>query len=829
MRKKIAVAVALILLFSTLVFNRTEEASAESLYIRKIVSVVYDDSGSMISGGCLNWAYANYALQAFCGLLNNDDQLYITYMSAVANNSNHVPPQVSLDASSIQSSVDGIRNHDDHDNTPYDAIDVAFKKLRDTVDSNVNTQYWLVILSDGEFQTYQGLVSQSELTDKLENYSQIKMPNGSAPNISYLAIGNGATRPVENKSAGINVYTSTGSADIVKTLSEIADKISGRTRVAKESVVQKDSNTIELTTTMPLLNIAVLAQKTTAEIVGVSGDSMTLSIAKHANLRYPEHDGWATDTTLAGSTYLISYVEGGNISAGTYRIEFNQPVKSDDLVNMFEPAIEIRMEILVNGKEIDVTQLSDTVEGDKIDVSYKLYETGTSNEILASVLPEETEYQIAVLENGQSSGDHENNSTDMQLQGVELKHCETEIKATVSIKGFNPIVLTSGPFTPQEGIKYTVQAIVPDNYSMTIAELKTNKQKIYFEVYADGEKITDIDKIKQMGFVVNTEMPGDIAYESDGRVSFKPTYRDPLLEIPTGNADVVGSLGSKASATASFYVKPPDFTIAVVGTDEPSVVRTELEGNTSGVQFEVFMDGEKLDKQTIEAIGIEFSLNKKYSKRIELSTTVNADGSVTAIPKSDTGAWLASYTIPLGKLEITAKMANTTGVGKIKITNDAKWELIWKWLVPIAAILFVLGEVFKKRFNYSYRIHYNHAAGTGMMLSGPRNGWNTSGLFSLVSLIPFVPDSKSVNGARFHAKGHFWDPAVICVKASQLPPFSGTMDSGADELESIRFNKNDIGEFDEGEKRKDMIPGGVLVTSTDRNYRNCQVYLYSDK
>ena len=116
-----------------------------------------------------------------------------------------------------------------------------------------------------------------------------------------------------------------------------------------------------------------------------------------------------------------------------------------------------------------------------------------------------------------------------------------------------------------------------------------------------------------------------------------------------------------------------------------------------------------------------------------------------------------------------------------------------------------------------------------MMLSGPRNGWNTSGLFSLVSLIPFVPDSKSVNGARFHAKGHFWDPAVICVKASQLPPFSGTMDSGADELESIRFNKNDIGEFDEGEKRKDMIPGGVLVTSTDRNYRNCQVYLYSDK
>lgn len=44
--------------------------SADSLYIRKIVSVVYDDSGSMAGD---KWACANYAMQAFCGMLNSED------------------------------------------------------------------------------------------------------------------------------------------------------------------------------------------------------------------------------------------------------------------------------------------------------------------------------------------------------------------------------------------------------------------------------------------------------------------------------------------------------------------------------------------------------------------------------------------------------------------------------------------------------------------------------------------------------------------------------------------------------------------------------------
>ena len=76
MRRIVALLLVTVLFLAVFVGGISAKASAESLYIRKIVSVVYDDSGSMFGD---KWAYANYAMQTFCGMLNSEDQLYITY------------------------------------------------------------------------------------------------------------------------------------------------------------------------------------------------------------------------------------------------------------------------------------------------------------------------------------------------------------------------------------------------------------------------------------------------------------------------------------------------------------------------------------------------------------------------------------------------------------------------------------------------------------------------------------------------------------------------------------------------------------------------------
>ena len=136
MKKILSVLLAVVTVLP-LLFSLQVPVSAESLYIRKIVSVVYDDSGSMEGD---KWAYANYATQAFCGMLNSEDQLFITYMSHSQSKSNYKPEKADLSKSKIQKSVDSIRKHTDSGSTPFGAVETAFRQLKSAKDSNPNTQ-----------------------------------------------------------------------------------------------------------------------------------------------------------------------------------------------------------------------------------------------------------------------------------------------------------------------------------------------------------------------------------------------------------------------------------------------------------------------------------------------------------------------------------------------------------------------------------------------------------------------------------------------------------------------------------------------------------------
>ena len=74
---------------------------------KKIISVVYDDSGSMAGE---RWTYANYSLQTLTSLLNTQDELYVTYMSDPSD-----AKKISL--TDIQDSVDKIRDKEDSHNS----------------------------------------------------------------------------------------------------------------------------------------------------------------------------------------------------------------------------------------------------------------------------------------------------------------------------------------------------------------------------------------------------------------------------------------------------------------------------------------------------------------------------------------------------------------------------------------------------------------------------------------------------------------------------------------------------------------------------------------
>ena len=164
MKRIVSSVLAFIILISS-VGMLSITASADSMYIKKIVSVVYDDSGSMLTDEKIenkvispDWIYANYAMQTFCGMLNSEDQLFITYMSSArsVNGGDLVckADKSEITEGEIQKSVDKIRDHNKAGATPYAAVEAAVEQLEKVENKDPNTQYWLVIITDGGFNDF---------------------------------------------------------------------------------------------------------------------------------------------------------------------------------------------------------------------------------------------------------------------------------------------------------------------------------------------------------------------------------------------------------------------------------------------------------------------------------------------------------------------------------------------------------------------------------------------------------------------------------------------------------------------------------------------------
>ncbi len=603
-------------------------ASAESLYIKKIVSVVYDDSGSMKGD---KWAYANYAMQTFCGMLNSEDQLFITYMSGYGQSK-----KIDLSSGKIQTSVDTIKERKDSGGTPYEAVETAYKKLKNVNDSNPNTQYWLVVITDGDFNTGKWKILNKdkkveELNKNFNKYTNETMPNGTRPQITFLGIGD-VSAPNENQNKGIYTYKADSSSGITSAMSNMADRISGRTRLTSSDMRKIDDNTIQISSSIPLINIAVLVQKSSANIVkAVYSDEENISVSRSVKLEYPNY------SDLIGRAYLLGD-EQNIIGLGTYSITFDQPVELGDVVILFEPALEMKMTISVNGKLIqDESELKNVAEGDTVSVSCNLYEMNTDKQVDLSVLPPNTRFEIAVYENDKEVD--RISDKNMVLNDYTLKNVQTKITAAAIIEGFNPIDYTA-EFLPSKAIPKTVYSITP-NYvnnvkSIKLDNLSANQEMaISFTFFADGEEIKDASVVKSLNPVIDVSPDGnsgDISYSNDGKLIFTPnSAKTPSSNVSSFDVTIRCTIDDGTSTASSYTILLADYLVkaeSVAG----SIKKTEFFGNKVGTFFSITKDGVKLGKNDIEK-GISAVFNDEHSSLVS-NISVADDGTITIIPQS---------------------------------------------------------------------------------------------------------------------------------------------------------------------------------------------------
>ena len=492
-QRTISLVIALITLITLVAFPLGGIVShAANLVNKKVVSVVYDDSGSMDGP---KWAYANYAMQTFVAMLNEIDDVYITYMSNENN-------PVKVNTSDLPGAVNSIRNHSDSNDTPYGAVRTAMNQLSKVSDSDPNTQYWLVIFTDGEFLDS----SNDEVSRDLDSFRSQKMANGSNPQIMFMTIGdtNGEYTP-DPGDKSITVVRAEEGKDVSDSLFNIASRVTGRARVDNSDItLSSDGKSISLPSKVPLFSISILIQNKRVSVGSVQysdGGSNYSDVSFHSipvSMPPSSISGAAGINEMYGNVTLAKEAQG-NIPAGDYKITFSDAISLDDIVVMLEPALELKIKLFIDGTE--VTDLDNiTVGADGVSAEAALYEYGTDNIIDESLLPGSVSAQMIFSVGGNTV----DSVSALKLENIAVGSGKNSVRAIADISGYFNLE-TFIEFTPVdvpnvdhiEAVLYydgsprvhhndgTVDA---DNV-VYITDLKNNRTGIRFIIYANGAPI----------------------------------------------------------------------------------------------------------------------------------------------------------------------------------------------------------------------------------------------------------------------------------------------------------------------------------------------------
>lgn len=570
--KKLRIALLIIVLLissETCAFANTEKSN--SLSPKKIVSMIYDDSGSMHLNSNTNWSYANYALQIFTGLMNSDDELMITFMSDPNTQikSNADSGLLKSFSGNRQQTVNEIRDYKSNGDTPFDAIDSAGKALQSVKDDSSATQYWLVVITDGAFEKIPGNdsshASKEELNSKLAKYAGKIMPNGSECNVIFLSIGKTSDySPSETENIIVRQADGT---QIVQVMSEMADTITGRYRVQTEDI-SIDNNRIELSSDVPLLNIQILTQNTKAKVKSVEGSDSGSMNNTYIDMSTPKGDSQRkVGKNLFGSLITITPKEK-YISPDKYSITFNEKISPEDVVVMYEVALETNLIITRNGKIIKDT--STLRENETIDIDASLRIIGTNEIFDVNKIPKNLyeSLTLTIDEDGNRavSKHLKKGKKTLTYENYIIKKGETVISGITKLSGFAPLV-TRERFIANNPVEYDIKA---DDDEVILRQGKINgkKNSVDFTITGDGKVLSkkDIESLidkDSISITHNNKKTGiKFRYEvsEDGKLKVYPktsilNNAVAFFNIPTGEYDVTASISESKNDTGHFIVK----------------------------------------------------------------------------------------------------------------------------------------------------------------------------------------------------------------------------------------------------------------------------------
>ena len=316
-------------------FAKGEEAK------ERVVSLVYDDSGSMRNND--RWKYANYALKSLVALLDEKDTFSYVPMSKPND-----PLNISLTKDKRQTEIEGIGAWKTYLNTPFSAVETAMQSIKKEADIDGKREFWLIVLTDGAFNDLEKdkIGGKEQILQKLAQFKK----EMDAKKISLHPILITMEEDLgQQEKAQLNTFKeiwkkeingvtmpSSGEDGIVKSVNQVAalvanrDPFSSVESIVKTKVVGKK---VEITTPFPLKRMTLVRQSPSLPDYQVTQISKPLQLQSSFSIHAPG------EAKLFGNIVHISTENEEVIKPGTYTIEVDRDIEKEGLQVLVEPAL----------------------------------------------------------------------------------------------------------------------------------------------------------------------------------------------------------------------------------------------------------------------------------------------------------------------------------------------------------------------------------------------------------------------------------------------------------------------------------------------------------
>lgn len=360
---------------------------------KRVISIVYDNSGSMYSKSSTRWCSALYSIEVFAAMMNDGDDVRIYPMNPCVDDQGGSYDMDSPLVIKSQNDVKKIRTLHQlgpKEDTPIESIDSAAKGAMNQGASAGET--WLIVITDGNAFYEDNKPLDNQTRAKLEERFTTYCSN---MNILYIGIDVKAEVVPSITSSNIYVGEQTASSNLLQKLTSACNMIYGR------DVLPNASKNVSFDVSMSKL--LVFAQGKDIKNLSLKDSSgKAISMAKSEySPRYSEmKESVGVNKTYVGSideSLSGTIGEYADLSAGSYAISFDGDASS--LGVYYEPDVDLVARLVDEGG--NVISAGAEIRPGTYTVEYGLVDGQTGKFTSSSLLGSQS-YKIDYTLNGQA-------------------------------------------------------------------------------------------------------------------------------------------------------------------------------------------------------------------------------------------------------------------------------------------------------------------------------------------------------------------------------------------------------------------------------------------